>query len=402
MAKRLFSVLPSVLCGQGICLRQEKPEGKVFGTVTEPEHRQQLRNSVADFAGRAVDAQALRAALASDAGFSRERWKEMAGLGWTCLALPETFDGLQMDPADLAALHHEIGRAALPEPLAIVPLLVGQILAHGENTALAQATLPGLVAGETLATLGWQNRLGALGSTDVGPTARWTETGWQLSGTLRFVPLAGLAKTMTVAARTDDGIALFWLDEMPGASETIRQADGTVQGTIELDVSLREEDLIAGPTSGAALLDRALDMARLAACAELLGVMERALEMTLDHLRQREQFGKPIGSFQALQHRAVDLYIQIELSRSTVLRAADAFDTDARAAQVSAAKTRCGDAAHKILKECIQMHGAIGYTAEYDLSLYVNRGLQLASWLGNPRAHRARWAARMFDRGDAR
>lgn len=364
-----------------------RAEEHVFGTVTEPDHRVQLRESVADFVARAVDSKGVRASIASDAGFSADRWRAMAELGWTYLALSEESGGLGLEHADLVALHQEVGRAALPEPLAIIPLLVGRIIA--ENDALAPEILPKLLSGELLATLGWQGRMGAMGADDVGPTATPTGAGWMLFGEARFVPLAGSATAMIVAARLHEGVALFWLPDMPAPVDVMRLADGSVQGTVALgDIIVGPEAVIAGPEFGGAILEKALDMARLAVSGELIGIMERALEMTLEHLRQREQFGKPIGSFQALQHRAVDLYIQIELSRSAVLRAAEQFDS----AQVSAAKSRCGEAAHKVLRECIQMHGAIGYTAEYDLSLYVNRGLQLSAWLGNPRDHRSRYA----------
>lgn len=373
----------------------------MFETSTEPDHRRQLRESVADFVTRAVDRRAMRTDIASSAGYSEARWKEMAALGWTCLLLPEDHGGLGMSHGDFAALHSEIGRGALPEPLAIIPTLVMQALARGDNPALAARLLPGLVEGETIATLGWQGARGAIGAADVEATAQAEGDGWRLSGKVRFVPCATTATAMIAAARLNDGVALFWLDRMPPLEDTVRHVDGSAQATALLDgVALGPDALIVGAERGAEVLDSVLDLARLAASAELLGVMDAALEMTLEHLRQRQQFGKPIGSFQALQHRAVDLFIQIELARSAVLRAAAAFDDNAGAAtcaaHVSAAKSRCGDGASKVIKECIQMHGAIGYTAEYDLSLYVNRGLTLSGWLGNPRAHRARWSALTF------
>jgi alkylation response protein AidB-like acyl-CoA dehydrogenase len=360
----------------------------------EPEHRRQFRDSITSFAGNNTDAKDLRADRTGPAGFSLNRYRGLAELGCAGLILPEEFGGLGMETADLAAMHQEFGRAALTEPLAIIPLLVSQTLALGENATLARAYIPDLVAGETLATLAWQ---GASGTSLVGPVATPEGEGWQLSGQAQFVPLASLAAAMIVAARCEDGVALFWLAGMPEMTQAITHADGSHQATAVFNgFSVGGDALIAGPAAGQSILDHVLDLARLAASAELLGVMERALEMTLDHLRQREQFGKPIGTFQALQHRAVNLYIQVELARSALERATRALDgggdAATRAAQVSAAKSRAGEAAQLIAREAIQMHGAIGYTTEYDLSLYVNRMLFLSAWLGNARAHRARWA----------
>lgn len=370
----------------------------MFSKPNEPEHRQHLRDSVADFARREAPPEAIRAGLAAEEGFSPARWKTMADLGWTSILIPEDSGGLGMAVADLAALHHETGRAGLTEPLVTVPLLAMQALVLGENRALESDLLPDLQAGKRIATLAWQGRAGALGSEDVGPEAAAAPAGgWALSGKAQFVPLAGLARGMVVAARTGSGILLGWVEGAPKVSDPVTLVDGTRQATVDLDGQhIAAEAVIAGPETGAALLDRILDIARLAVSAELLGVMERAFEMTLDHMKQRVQFGKPIGAFQALQHRAVGLYTQIEMARSALLRAVAVLDDPesgpaVRAAQVSAAKSRCGDAAQAVVKECIQMHGAIGYTSEYDLSLHVNRALGLAARLGNPRAHRARW-----------
>lgn len=368
----------------------------MFYHAQEPDHRRQLRDSVADFITRSVKSGDLRADIGSDIGFSSKRWKEMAELGWTSVILPEASGGLGMKIADLAAIHHEVGRAALPEPLTIVPL-VAQALALGSNADLAARLIPGLIAGERIGTLAWQGPRGAIGPHDAGPEAKLDGDGWRLSGKARFVACASAATGAVVASRTEVGVALFWLEDMPPPEDATRHTDGSVQATLCVDgLRIGPDSLIAPPDRGSTILSEILDIGRLAASAELLGLTERAFEMTLDHLRQRRQFGKPIGSFQALQHRAVDLYIQIELARSALERAVTALDGETeplqRAVWTSAAKSRCGQAALLMIRECIQMHGAIGYTEEYDLSLYVNRALYLSAWLGNPRTHRARWA----------
>ncbi|MDR5655462.1 acyl-CoA dehydrogenase family protein [Ruixingdingia sedimenti] len=369
----------------------------MFAPPEDPGHRRQLRDSVTDLARRAAPPAAIRTALAADPGFCPVRWRQMADLGWTAVLLPEDAGGLGMAHADLAALHQEAGRAALPEPLVAVPLLAMQALARGDNADLRDAVLPGLMAGEVFATLAWQGRAGALGAGAVGPRAVRAGAGWHLSGQALFVPLADVSSGHVVAADTGAGVLLAWVGAKPAVVAETRQVDGARMATITLDgVEIGPEAVIAGPETGAAVLDHILDTARLAVAAELLGGMERAFEMTLDHLKTRVQFGQPLAAFQALQHRAVGLFVQIEIARSALLRAVAVCDDadaapGARVAAVSAAKARCGEVAQAVARECIQMSGAIGYTAEYDLSLYVNRALAGAAWLGNPRAHRARW-----------
>jgi alkylation response protein AidB-like acyl-CoA dehydrogenase len=174
-------------------------------------------------------------------------------------------------------------------------------------------------------------------------------------------------------------------------------ADGRHFGTVTLDDALvsRERVLASGDAAQAAL-SRALDRAAAVASAELYGVMSRALEMSVDYMKTRVQFGKPIGSFQALQHRAVDLYIQQQLASAVLEQGLRDLDRDpepaARAAIASRSKARCSDAGLRIAREAIQIHGAIGFTDEYDAGLYLKRALVLAAWLGNATYHRRRYA----------
>jgi alkylation response protein AidB-like acyl-CoA dehydrogenase len=174
-------------------------------------------------------------------------------------------------------------------------------------------------------------------------------------------------------------------------------ADGRTYGTVILkDVTVPREQVLASGRVARAALNRALDHAAVTASAELVGIMKRANEMSLDYMKTRVQFGKPIGSFQALQHRAVDLYIQQELADAVlrdVIRQLDAApDEQTRALSASRAKSRCADAALAITRAAIQFHGAIGFTEDCDVGLYVKRAMTVSAWLGNGRNHRARYA----------
>jgi alkylation response protein AidB-like acyl-CoA dehydrogenase len=192
---------------------------------------------------------------------------------------------------------------------------------------------------------------------------------------------------------------LLWLpSETAGVRlELEALADGRNFGTLKLDDALVPKSGVAatGPAAASALV-LAFDHAAAIAGAELAGVMDRALEMSLDYLKTRVQFGKPIGAFQALQHRAVDLHIHKEVANATLEAALDLLDRSpdaaTRAALASRVKARCADAALKITREAIQLHGAIGFTDEYDTGLYLKRALALAAWLGHPTWHRRRYA----------
>jgi alkylation response protein AidB-like acyl-CoA dehydrogenase len=226
------------------------------------------------------------------------------------------------------------------------------------------------------------------------------EGGYRLSGTKRYVSGAAGADVYVVAARSDAGVVLACLDrDASGVSTDLEPlADGRHFGTIKLEDAVVTRERVAGIGAAAsAALTRALDHATAIASAELYGVMSRALEMSVDYMKTRVQFGRPIGSFQALQHRAVDLYIQQQLA-SAVLEESlreldDAPAPSRRSAIVSRMKARCSEAGVRIGREAIQIHGAIGFTDEYDAGLYLKRALVLAAWLGNATQHRRRYAA---------
>lgn len=327
------------------------------------------------------------------------RWRDMAELGWAAVMIPENFDGLGLEFADMVALHTEFGRAGFCEPLSVT-MMTGLILSGGENNHLAKSVIPDILAGDKMLTLAWQAQTGAIDASDVKITATPIQSGWEITGTAQFVQHLVTSQAMIVAAQTPDGLGLFWVDNAPAPHKIIRQSDGTHIAEFHFQGhGIPNSAVISVGQNAPRLLEHALNAARLASAAELLGVMEQMLECTLDHLRTREQFGRAIGSFQALQHRAVDLYIQIELSRSAIDRAVTSLDQNAPfdkcQRDVSAAKARCSAAARLIAKECIQMHGAIGYTQEYDTSLFINRALQLSTFLGNAGTHRKFWAQSM-------
>lgn len=356
-----------------------------------------LRDSAADFA--TLDAARVRRLRGADPGFERSVWQEMAGMGWLGVLIPEELGGLGLDLRAAAIIAEQLGRALYPEPYAASAVAATLALLHGDNPDLKQHLLPHLAAGEIIASLAWQDERGGLDLEQCAVKAREHGGALVLDGSSRFVSTPD-ADAFIVAARSARGLELHWIEHSAAglACEPEMRADGSASARLRFDaVAAPAGTRVASSASARSALQLAIDHATLAASAELLGLMDCALEMTLEYLRTRVQFGKPIGSNQALQHRAVDMYIQKELTRATLAAALAVLDDpgctpEPRATAASSAKARASQAALAICKEALQMHGAIGYTDECDLGLYLNRALVLSAWLGNAGAHRSRYA----------
>jgi alkylation response protein AidB-like acyl-CoA dehydrogenase len=222
--------------------------------------------------------------------------------------------------------------------------------------------------------------------------------GFLISGTKKFIPAAAGADAFIVSAMGPDGLALYWVaaDAKGLGLSSDRAVDETDIGTLTLDgVSVAKDQVLVAKDT-AAIMARAIDEARVCAAAELVGVMKEAFDITLAYVKQREQFGRPVGKFQALQHRLVDLWIQQELSRDVLGQAVQCFDSSDdvanRASEASAAKARCSEAGLLIGRQSIQLHGGIGYTDAYHIGMYLKRALVLSAWLGNADMHRKRFA----------
>lgn len=326
-------------------------------------------------------------------GFDRASWSEMAEAGWLGFVVPEEYGGVGLTFSDLALVLIQLGKGLVPAPFVATAVLAARTLAGSDNAALRAERLPQLVAGDWLPALAWQE---ARASLDVN-ARQVVCTNGKLNGRKVFVPDAGGADAFIVSAAVPGGTALYLVDkDAPGLSlEFEQRVDGGFYGHLNFaDTPVGAQ--VAGPERSEALLATVLDEGRVAASAELLGVMTRALEISVDYLKQRVQFDKPIGSFQALQHKTVDLFILSEVSRSVLLQTTALFDGEAdatqRAVAASQVKARCSDAALRIGKDAIQLHGGIGYTDECNIGLYLKKAMYLASWLGSASAHRARYA----------
>jgi alkylation response protein AidB-like acyl-CoA dehydrogenase len=369
------------------------------------EDQELLAKTAADFAAQHCPVSRTRALRDSGDpdGFSRALWKQMAELGWVGIPFPEACGGADLGLADLAVVLEALGRGLAPEPFLSTVLLGGQALLLGGSEAQRLEWLPGVVSGERLLALAFQERGSRYDVRHVATRAEPTAEGWRLSGEKVQVLDGNSADVFLVSARVSGdvadraGIGLFLVPPRTGGLQVVRQQrlDSRNAALLRLDaVAVSRDAAIGDATAAGDLLERVVDRATLGLCAEMLGAMGEAFQRTLRYLKDRRQFGVPIGSFQALKHRAAELFIQIELCRSCVMAAARAVDggLEEAPALVSLCKARCSDAAVQVSHEAVQMHGGIGMTDEHDIGLYLKRARVAELSFGDAGWHRDRWA----------
>ncbi|MEN8161158.1 MAG: acyl-CoA dehydrogenase family protein [Myxococcota bacterium] len=337
-------------------------------------------------------------------GYSPALWKEMAELGWVGIAFSESLGGAGLGFAELVVVLEELGRTLAPEPFLSTVLLAGQTLLQSDDEARKQAWIPRVSKGEAILALAQQEAGSRYALSAVSTRAERAGTGFRLQGEKIQVLDGHVADALVVVARTsgeerdEGGITLFWVPKDAAGLTVTRQSrvDGRNAALVTLDGVEVGAGAVLGPVDGGhALLERAVDRATVGLVAEMLGGMQQAFAMTLEHLKSRQQFDVPIGSFQALKHRAANVFIELELAKSTVMAAARAVDAEAPdlAKLVSLAKARCSDAYLLTANEGVQMFGGVGMTDEYDIGFYMKRARAAELSLGDAAFHRARWAS---------
>jgi alkylation response protein AidB-like acyl-CoA dehydrogenase len=332
-------------------------------------------------------------------GFGHGLWKQFAELGLTGILVPENQGGADLGAVEAGLVLEEIGRNLTPSPFLTTAVAAVRAL---EGSAHAERWFPGIVAGETVAALaideGKHHDPAAIAC-----EARRSGNGFVLSGAKQFVVQGASADVILVAARTAgssgeaQGLTLFAVERGARGLEidNVALADSSKAARLKLDKVEVDADAVIGEVDGGwAPLSRALNAGRAGAAAELVGVAAGASEMTFEYLKQRKQFGRLIGEFQALQHRAAHLYGEIEIARAAALKAAQLLDaSDPRAELfVSVAKAKAAKASALAVQEGVQMHGGIGMTDEHDIGLYMKREVVLSELFGSPRYHAARVA----------
>jgi alkylation response protein AidB-like acyl-CoA dehydrogenase len=353
----------------------------LFGSleaVLSVEQRE-LRDSVRRLVARESD---TRKAMASEEGFDRALWTRLCTeVGVAGLSVPEEYGGLGASLAETAVVLGELGRALTPSPLLGSGVLAAQALLASRDTEACRRLLPKIAAGTSIAALAW---------VDAG--GRWDPAAAavsfvddRLTGTAHCVLDGDVADVLLVVARTPDGIGLFEVD--PGVAR--RNHVSTMDPTRRLaTVTL---DAVPGRRLGAGFrLDRVRDLALVALSAEQVGAARRCLELTVEYTKARVQFGRPIGSFQALKHRMADLHVLVETAESA---AADSLTAEDLPSAAAVAKIHCSEAFQAVAGQMIQLHGGIAITWEHDAQLYFKRAHGSAQLFGQPREHLARLAS---------
>ncbi len=335
-------------------------------------------------------------------GFSRELWKEMAALGWAGIPFPEDLGGVGLGPVELGVVLEECGRSLVASPLFASVALAGTAVLLGGNQTQQKEVLGPVCAGERLLALALQEG-GHHAPYAIETRAEPAGSGHRLFGRKSFVLDGHVADQLVVAARSAgapgdrDGITLFLVDASAAGVEVTRtiMVDSRNAAVVTLDgVEVGPTAVLGEPGAGADVLDPTLDRATAALCAEMLGTAQEAFDRTVAYLKERTQFGVPIGSFQALKHRAAEMFVQLELARSIVLETlqAAAEGRPDLPQLASVAKARVSDAIFLIGNEALQMHGGIGMTDEEEIGLFLKRARVAQFTLGDAHYHRDRFA----------
>jgi alkylation response protein AidB-like acyl-CoA dehydrogenase len=330
-------------------------------------------------------------------GYDPVLWRRLCQeIGVAGLALPERYGGAGAGPVETHIVAEELGRDLIPSPLLGSAVLAGQLLLATGDDAACQRLLPGIADGSVLAAVAWAGPAGHWDPAEAACTAVAAQDRWRLHGEAHYVLYGDAADLLLVAARAPDGIGLFEVDPH---QESVARTAG-----VAMDMSLRVTSVRLngaagqriGTDAGGPALARARDLACVALSAEQVGAAQQALAQTVGYTLTRVQFGRVIGSFQALQHRMADLYVLVESARSLSYAAAAAGPADL-GLRAAAAHAYCAEALAAAAGEMIQLHGAIGVTWEHGAHRYLKRAHATARLFGPPAGHVARIAAALLD-----
>jgi len=367
------------------------------------EEQQILVDSVAKFVKNDSPVERFRKLRESERGWDAETWARMGEMGWLGVPFPEEHGGFGGRFVDLALILEQLGRGLVPEPLIPSVVLAGGLVSRLGSDAQRESFLTPMIEGRTSLALAYAERQSRYDLRDCQTRARMAGTGWLLTGEKTWVLNGHAADQLIVVARSagsgldTDGLSLFVVDADARGLERIRVPgmDGQRTALVRLrDVEVGADRLL-GPEGGAlAHVEWAIDRGAAAACAEGQGEIQELFERTVGYLKQRVQFGVPIGSFQALQHKAADMYAETELCRSTMLLAAiqaDADDEEERKAEISTAKLQLSRGGWFVQENAIQLFGGIGVTDEQDEGLFFKRLRVLQGLFGDADHHADRY-----------
>ncbi|HEX3431257.1 MAG TPA: acyl-CoA dehydrogenase family protein [Rhizomicrobium sp.] len=368
------------------------------------EEQELLRNSVARFLADNYSFEIFRNVSRSEPGWRRGMWKQFAELGLLGASIPESFGGLGGGSVETMIVMEAFGRALVIEPYVPTVVIAGGLLRAGGGEAQKREWLPRIASGDALFALAFAEPQARYNLADVSTTAKKRGDSYVLNGQKAVVIGAPFADALIVTARTAgerrdaDGISVFVVDARAGS--VARRDYPTVDGLRASEISFENadvpaENLIGTPDEALPLVEQAIDEAIAAHCAEALGAMRVMQETTVEYAKTRKQFGVPIGKFQVLQHRMVDMFVQVEQSASMTLMVTLKLGESAaeRKKAASAAKVQIGKAGRFVGQSAVQIHGGIGMTDELALGHYFKRLTMIDALYGNVDHHLARYAS---------
>jgi len=349
------------------------------------EEQEMLRTSARDFLTKECPKTLVRELEEDEKGYSPELWRKMAELGWMGLVLPEEYDGMGMEFMDLIVLLEEMGRNILPGPFFCTVVLGGLTILNGGTEEQKKEFLPKVANGEMILTMALTEPSATYEASGVKTKAVAKDDAFVINGTKLFVENAHIADYLVCVTRTSDGaspeegITLFLVDaKSPGIKCEVMPtigADKLCEVVFE-DVSVPRQNMLGELDRGWPIVARTLEQATVAKCAEMIGSAQAALEMTLAYVKERVQYGRPIGSFQVVQHYCANMWINVDTGKSILYEAAWRVGEGLPAAkEVAVAKGWINEVYKFVAERGVQCHGAIGTTRDHDMGLYYRRAM---------------------------
>jgi alkylation response protein AidB-like acyl-CoA dehydrogenase len=364
--------------------------------MIESDEQEELRRTVRRFLDASSDETEVRRLMEDEVGFSTSVWQQMATqLGLQGLMIPEAYGGGGFGFEELCIVFEEMGRALLPAPFFATVALASFALLCGDDEVAMRRYLPGIASGDTIATLALSESQGGWDVNAVNLRATRSPDGWTLNGTKCYVVDGHAADLVLVAARSSKGVSLFGVPKgAPGFDVTTRLTMDLTRKLSEMSFENTPAKLIGADGDAARGLEQALLLAGVALAAEQVGGAQRALDMAVEYAKSRYQFGRAIGSFQAIKHKCANMLVEVELAKFAVHAASRAAGERASDFPVlaRAAKSFCSETFDRVAADTIQIHGGMGFTWDHPAHLYLKRAKSGVFLLGTPRYHRQRIA----------
>lgn len=364
------------------------------------KEQKMYQDSARDFFVKECSFDLLREIFSTEQGYSKEHWNKIAHLGWTGMIIGEEYNGIGGTFLDFCPIIEEMGRSMFPGPFLHTAVLAATLISKEGDERIKKKILPLISDGKTIVSIAVGETGNESAPEDIKTTAKKTDDGYILNGSKLFVPYAHVS---------DYIICLASDESVPGGGLTLFMVDGNSRGlectpipTFSIDkyskvdfkeVKTKQGDIIGVPGMGWEAAEKLLTLAAASACVQMIGGMEKVLEMTVDWVKNRKQFGVPIGSFQAIQHHCAEMSIDVESSKYITYQAACKLSKTLNAQrEVSMAKSWTGDAYQRLTATAIQVHGAMGFTEEYNLHYYYKQAKSLQLMHGDSRYHRQKVA----------